>query len=155
MRQRQFLALLGSMANGKGLVAAALSISASNSRAASAMPAPTAVAQTVSSKPPSRHGNSPNFCAGAAARRAAAKVASRSPPSWEAYVEAVEGKPEASWMVQRFGESGRRRAAFLGLFAVTRFLQRDGAGHVRTHSWIVAAEGLAAPNSLALRRGRG
>jgi hypothetical protein len=54
-----------------------------------------------------------------------------------------EGKPEASWMVQRFGESDRRRAAFLGLFAVTRFLQREGAAQVRTHSWIVAAEGLA------------
>ena len=43
-------------------------------------------------------------------------------------------------MVQRFSESDRRRAAFLGLFAVTRFLQRDGAGQVSAHSWIVAAE---------------
>jgi hypothetical protein len=46
-------------------------------------------------------------------------------------------------MVQRFGKSGRRRTAFLGLFAITRFLQCYGVAHVRTHAWIVAAESWA------------
>ena len=46
-------------------------------------------------------------------------------------------------MVQHFGKSGSRRAAFLRSFAVTRFLQRDGVAHIRTHAWIVAAEGRA------------
>ena len=60
-----------------------------------------------------------------------------------AYAEVVERIPETIWMVQRFGESDRRRAAFLDLFAVTTFLQRDGAAQVSAHSWIVATEGVA------------
>ena len=45
-------------------------------------------------------------------------------------------------MVQRFGESDPRRAAF-GLVRGRQIAAARWRGKVRTHSWIVAAEGLA------------